>query len=175
MRRLSRRSGSGVTRPISNSAATSCLSCCSRGTTKAGHDQTTNVRDELVTLLFAGHETTATSLAWALRSAAAPPPGTEQPGRGAGRRCVGVPWTPRSWRRCGSGRWSRSWIAKCARPSDRQAHDPRRSDRVAPTSTSSSGARIFTRTLPAFRPDRFRRPDAPAFGWFPFGGGIRRA
>ena len=34
--RLSRRSGSGVTRPISDSAATSCRSCCSRGTTRAG-------------------------------------------------------------------------------------------------------------------------------------------
>ena len=44
------------------------------------------LRDELVTLLVAGHETTATGLAWAFELLMRNPRVLEQPARGAGRR-----------------------------------------------------------------------------------------
>ena len=47
-------------------AATTCSRCCSRARHEDGSPMTdTELRDELMTLLTAGHETTATGLAWA--------------------------------------------------------------------------------------------------------------
>ena len=46
--------------------ATTCCRCCStRGTRTARRCRTQELRDELMTLLVAGHETTASELAWA--------------------------------------------------------------------------------------------------------------
>ena len=61
------------------------------------------VRDELVTLLFAGHETTATALAWAFDLLCTIPAPWAAWSRSwtAARRST---WTPRSRKRCGSGR-----------------------------------------------------------------------
>ena len=71
------------------------------------------LRDELVTLLLAGHETTATSVAWAierlvrhpdkLRRLVAEIDAREARGRGGVHdgRCQRDA--------CGSGRWCRSW------------------------------------------------------------------
>ena len=62
------------------------------------------LRDELVTLLVAGHETTATSLSWAVERLARHPEKlarlTERGRRGRGR----LPEGRRSRRRCGCGR-----------------------------------------------------------------------
>ena len=53
------------------------------------------LRDQLVTLLAAGHETTATALAWALRAARAPPDGRSTPTsrstRSSRRSCAPAP------------------------------------------------------------------------------------
>ena len=61
------------------------------------------LRDELMTLLVAGHETTATALAWAFERAARTPPRS----RGCATRSTPArtpTWTRSSRRRCGSGR-----------------------------------------------------------------------
>ena len=59
------------------------------------------LRDELVTLLVAGHETTATGLAWAFELLLAQPPVLERlrAALAGGPRVPGCRW---SRRRCGS-------------------------------------------------------------------------
>ena len=61
----SRRSRVGARWPTWSSARTCCRCCCARAT-RTGEPMTDGeLRDELLTLLVAGHETTATALAWA--------------------------------------------------------------------------------------------------------------
>ena len=62
------------------------------------------LRDELVTVLGAGHETTATGLAWAVERLARNPARAGAAARLARRRRGGLPRPPRSRRRCGRGR-----------------------------------------------------------------------
>ena len=68
----------------------------------------TDLRDQLMTLLLAGHETTATGTRLDLRPAAPPPRGDDPPARlaraGRGRATCGR----RSPSRCGCGRSCRS-------------------------------------------------------------------
>lgn len=131
------------------------------------------VRDELVTLLFAGHETTATSLAWAfdlllhhpraLSSLVAELDGGASEYLDATimetlrirpvvalvdrhvRQAVGI-----------GGHTIPAGAIAC--PNIYLVH--RRAD--------------LYQDPAAFRPDRFVGQTPPAFGWFPFGGGIRR-
>ena len=74
------------------------------------------LRDQLMTLLVAGHDTTATALSWALERLTRHPAAlaravaaAEPPARVA--TTTSTPW-PR--RRCGSARWSTTWAA-CSR------------------------------------------------------------
>ena len=78
------------------------------------------LRDELVTLLVAGHETTATGLAWAfelLLEIRVSWSGCEQRSRTATMPI----WTRSSRRRCGCGRWYRGSAAWSARSRTRSA------------------------------------------------------
>ena len=52
-------------RPISTSATTFSPCCCRRRTEEGDALTDHEVRDELLSLVLAGHETTANSLAWA--------------------------------------------------------------------------------------------------------------
>ena len=72
------------------------------------------LRDELVTLLVAGHETTATGLAWAFEQLLRNPRGARAAAgrRGRGRRPSTS--TRSSRRRCGCGRSCRASGASCA-------------------------------------------------------------
>ena len=103
------------------------------------------LRDQLVTLLAAGHETTATALAWALR-AARPPPGAARH-RPADRRVRqgGPAHAPR---------------ALDHRPQDAAAVHARTATRCRRASTSPPASISPTAA-----------PDAP---FIPFGGGTRR-
>jgi len=131
------------------------------------------VRDELVTLLFAGHETTATSLAWAFDL---------------------LLHNPRVLRRLvsdldsGALEYLDATIMETLRVRPVVALVDRH---------VRQAVRIGEQTIPAgavacpniylvqrradlyqdpavFDPDRFVGQTPPAFGWFPFGGGIRR-
>ena len=94
------------------------------------------LRDQLVTLLAAGHETTATALAWALRAARPPPDATRRPTsrstRSSRRSCAPAPCS----RSPPAGRCSRTRSAatrfrqaSTSPPACISAHSPRRPTR----------------------------------------------
>ena len=132
------------------------------------------VRDELVTLLMAGHETTATALAWALERLVRHPEalarltGDVEHGDDAYLDAV-VKETLRL-------RPVLSIVVRrLAAPMAMNGH-------VLPAGTHVAPCIYLTHRLPrlyldpaAFRPERFLAPNAPAtYGWIPFGGGTRR-
>jgi cytochrome P450 len=131
------------------------------------------VRDELVTLLFAGHETTATSLAWAFDLLLHHPP--------ALARLVAELDS-------GSAEYLDAVITEALRLRPVVAIVDRRvrqATRIGPH-TIPAGAIVCPNIYltqrredlyenpAAFRPERFLGQPPPRFGWFPFGGGIRR-
>jgi len=131
------------------------------------------VRDELVTLLFAGHETTATSLAWAFDLLLHHPEAlsrlvAELDDGASGYLDATITETLRV----------RPVIAIV----DRHVREAVRigGHAIPAGATACPNVYLVQRRADlyqdpaAFRPDRFAGQPPPAFGWFPFGGGIRR-
>jgi cytochrome P450 len=131
------------------------------------------VRDELVTLLFAGHETTATSLAWAFDLLAHHP-------RALSRLVADLD---------GGGTEYLDAVIKetlRVRPVialvDRQVRQTTRIGEhtipagamVCPNVYLAQRREDLYENPAAFWPERFAGQAPPRFGWFPFGGGIRR-
>ena len=131
------------------------------------------VRDELVTLLFAGHETTATSLAWAFDLLLHHP-------RALSRLVADLD--------SGASEYLDATIMETMRIRPVVAlvdRHVRQTVRIG-EQTIPAGAVVCPNIYlvqrradlyqdPAvFDPDRFVGQTPPAFGWFPFGGGIRR-
>jgi cytochrome P450 family 135 len=132
------------------------------------------LRDQLVTLLLAGHETTATALAWTfdllLRHPAALARLSEEVTRGEGDEYL------------------RAVISESLRlrpvvplAGRRLAVDLDAGDLHLPAGTDVTPAIWLTHTRPdlypeplAFRPQRFLENPPTTYGWIPFGGGIRR-
>src|SRR5665213_3422474 len=131
------------------------------------------VRDQLVTLLLAGHETTATALAWTfdllLRHPAALTRLTSEVDAGEDTYLRAViseslrlrPVVPLAGRRLASELISDGLSL--------------------PVGTDVTSAIWLTHTRPdlypepyAFRPERFLEQSPTTYGWIPFGGGIRR-
>jgi cytochrome P450 family 135 len=131
------------------------------------------LRDQLVTLLLAGHETTATALAWTfdllLRSPA-------QLAR------------LRAELDQGGDEYLRATISESLRLrpvvplAGRRLHaELRVGDHVLPAGTDVTPAFWLTHTRPdlypephAFRPERFLADPPETYAWVPFGGGVRR-
>ena len=128
------------------------------------------IRDQLMTLLIAGHETTATGLAWALDLLAHHPRG-DRP-RADGRRRVPA-----------RGRLG------VAAPAARSCRSPAAGSPPTSTSTGISLpagtdvtpaiwlAHTRAQDYPepyAFRPERFLDQPPSTYTWVPFGGGVRR-
>ena len=131
------------------------------------------VRDELVTLLFAGHETTATSLAWAFDLLAHHPSAlhrltAELDDGGAEYLGAVIRETLRL----------RPVVALV----DRQVREAVTIGEhvipagaiVCPNIYLAQRREDLYENPAAFWPERFAGQAAPSFGWFPFGGGIRR-
>jgi cytochrome P450 family 135 len=132
------------------------------------------VRDQLMTLLLAGHETTATALAWAfdllLRNPAALRRLREELAGGE------------------DDAYLRATITESLRlrpvvpiAGRRLAHDLEVDGLRLAAGTDLSPAIWLTHTRPdlypepyAFRPERFLDQGPETYGWIPFGGGIRR-
>ncbi len=132
------------------------------------------LRDQLITLLLAGHETTATALAWTfdllLRHPAALARLTAELDEGAGDEYLrAVTWeslrlrpvVPLAGRRLGT--------------------ELDAGGVTLPAGTDVSPAIWLTHTRPdlypepyAFRPERFLDRPPTTYGWIPFGGGVRR-
>jgi len=131
------------------------------------------VRDELVTLLFAGHETTATALAWAFDLLLHDP-------RVLGRLVAELD--------SGASEYLDATITETLRVRpviavvDRHVRQAVRIGGHAIPAGVIACPNIYLaqrradhyQDPAAFRPDRFVGQVPAAFGWFPFGGGIRR-
>jgi cytochrome P450 family 135 len=131
------------------------------------------VRDELVTLLFAGHETTATSLAWAFDLLLHHP-------RALSRLVAELD--------SGASEYLDATITETLRVRpviaivDRHVREAVRigGHTIPAGTTACPNIYLAQRRTDlyqdpaAFRPERFIGQTPPAFGWFPFGGGIRR-
>ena len=119
------------------------------------HLSDAELRDQMVTLLLAGHETTATALAWALQEVG------HDEGQLAQARHVG-------------------WRQRCQVVGPKQ--EPARVGGVdLPAGTTVAASILLAHSSPdnhpdptAFRPARFTGTAPPANTWLPFGGGVRR-
>jgi cytochrome P450 len=131
------------------------------------------VRDELVTLLFAGHETTATSLAWAFDLLLHHPPAlnrliAELDDGASGYLDATIMETLRI-------RPVVAIVDRHVREAVRiGGHTIPAGATVCPNIYLVQRREDLYQDPAAFRPDRFAGQTPPAFGWFPFGGGIRR-
>ena len=128
-----------------------------------------DLRDELVTLLVAGHETTTALLAWAFQELA---------------------FAPRAWERLAAGEdgWADAVVTETLRLHPpvplvvRRLRTPQQFDgfalpagaTVAPCATVLHRDPEIWDEPEAFRPERFLGKRPPAGAWLPFGGGVRR-
>jgi cytochrome P450 len=133
------------------------------------------LRDQLVTLLLAGHETTATALAWTFDLLAHEP-------RTLARLCAEI----RGER--DEGRYLRAVVAESLRLrpvvplAGRKLAEELRCDGLRlPAGTDVTPAIWLTHTRAdlypdpyAFRPERFLEQAPATYAWIPFGGGVRR-
>jgi cytochrome P450 len=126
------------------------------------------LRDELMTLLVAGHETTANSLAWAFERLARTPGALERVAADAGYAEAAVRETLRL----------RPVIALVARRLTRNAEI---AGRALPEGAVLTPCILLVHRRPdlypdpdAFRPERFLGRTPGTYTWIPFGGGIRR-
>ena len=132
------------------------------------------IRDELLTLLVAGHETTATSLSWAMERLVRHPEKLERlRAEVAGRRGRlpdgddpgdAAPAAGDRDRRPPPHRAGRDRRLRAAGRGHRDAlHPPR-----------STATRRSTRNPTRFLPERFLENPPGTYTWIPFGGGVRR-
>jgi cytochrome P450 family 135 len=126
------------------------------------------LRDELMTLLVAGHETTANSLAWAFERLARTPGGLERVAADPAYAEAAVRETLRL----------RPVIALVAR---RLTRDAVIGGRTLPEGAVLTPCILLVHRRPdiypdpdAFRPERFLEHAPGTYTWIPFGGGIRR-
>ncbi len=133
----------------------------------------TELRDQLVTLLLAGHETTATALAWPLYEI-----GSDPRQRARARTAV----------RTGDDAWLEAVVKESMRLHPvipmvvRTLMEPASIDGLQlPRGTTVAASILLSHARPqshpdpgAFRPERFLGGSPPPNTWIPFGGGVRR-
>jgi cytochrome P450 len=127
------------------------------------------LRDELMTLLIAGHETTATLLSWAIHDLARDPASQDRLAEQGGAFCDAViTETLRLHPPTGGV------VRRLREPLTIAGYDlPRGTDVLPITLLVHRRADIYPDPW-AFRPTRFLEIKPPAGGWFPFGGSVRR-
>jgi cytochrome P450 len=131
------------------------------------------VRDELVTLLFAGHETTATALAWAFDLLLHHPHALSR--LAAELDSGGSEYLDATIRETMRVRPVIVLVNRHVREAVRIGGHTIPAGAVACPNIYLAQRRADLYQDPAaFRPERFTGQTPPAFGWFPFGGGIRR-
>ena len=178
-------------RERASAAATSSACCSTRRTRTATALSDLQIRDEVMTLLFAGHDTTTSTVSFMFYELARQPADRRAPARRAGRAARAAARPTRraaaSAASCPSSRWcSTRRCASTRRPgSARGARSSRSSSKA-----TRSPARAFvnycswaSHHLPdvfpdpeEFRPERFTpeaRAALPKGAYVPFGGGSR--
>lgn len=133
----------------------------------------TELRDQLVTLLFAGHETTATALAWALYELGRHPDLLARSREAA---------------RSGDDAWLDAVMKESLRlhpvipmvvrtlmkPATIGGHDLPAGTTVGPSIILAHSSAENHASPESFRPERFLDHNPPTNTWIPFGGGVRR-
>ena len=133
------------------------------------------LRDELMTLLVAGHETTATSLAWAFelllrhRPQLARLQAEVEHGNGDGEYLDAVIKETLRIRPVVPG-----VIRKLTAPIELAGHEIPAGMRVAPNIYLTHRRPDVYPEPERFRPERFIERPAETYSWIPFGGGVRR-
>jgi cytochrome P450 family 135 len=133
------------------------------------------LRDELMTLLVAGHETTATTLAWAFELLLRHPRELERlreevAGRDGGEYLDAVIKETLRIRPVVPG-----VVRKLTAPFALDGYELPAGFRVAPNIYLTHRNPLVYPEPGRFRPERFLADDAPdTYSWIPFGGGIRR-
>jgi cytochrome P450 family 135 len=126
------------------------------------------LRDELLTLLVAGHETTATSLAWAVERLVRHPGALDRVATDAEYADAGVKETLRL----------RPVVAIVLRrllePLEVAGRELPAGTTVAPCILLVHRREDLYPEPDAFRPERFLREPPGTYSWIPFGGGVRR-
>ena len=134
------------------------------------------IRDELMTALVAGHETTASQLAWAFERLAREPGVRARLADGARRRRERrVPDRDDQRDPAAAARAAqRRAAADQAAGRDRRLRATRPASRCWPAPTSCTTTPTCTPSPYAFRPERFVGKPPGTYTWIPFGGGRRR-
>ena len=127
------------------------------------------LRDELMTLLIAGHETTATMLSWAIHDLARDPDAQERLAEEGGAFCDAVVAEELRLHPPTGG------LARRLRtPLSIGGYElPAGTDLVPVTLLVHRRADVYEDPW-TFKPTRFLDARPPAGGWFPFGGSVRR-
>ena len=137
-------------------------------------DVTEELRDELMTLLVAGHETTATGALLGGRAARAASGRAGAPAQADGSPAADGAYLDAVIRRLAPSPRHRAGPAQAGgADGDRRPAAPGRAPRWRPRSTSSTAGRRSTPSPQRFRPERFLDQPAGTYTWIPFGG--RRA
>ena len=131
------------------------------------------VRDELITLLFAGHETTATALAWAFDLLLHHP--AELRRLVADLEDGGSAYLDATIKETLRVRPVVALVDRHVREDTRiGGHTIPAGAILAPNIYLAQRRADLYPDPAAFRPERFVGQPPPSFGWFPFGGGLRR-
>jgi cytochrome P450 family 135 len=127
------------------------------------------LRDELMTLLLAGHETTATLLAWAIHDLARDRASQERLAAEGGAFCDAVVCETLRLHPPTSG-----FARRLRKPLTIGGYElPKGTDIVPLTLLVHRRADVYPDPW-TFKPTRFLDNRPPAGGWFPFGGSVRR-
>jgi cytochrome P450 len=135
------------------------------------------LRDELMTLLLAGHETTATALAWTFELLHRHP---EAHARAVAEARAAGAGGPTPWLDAVATETLRLKpplplaVRRLSRPMEVAGHQLPAGARVAPCIYLTHRRADLYPQPTAFRPERFLEQGPETYGWLPFGGGIRR-
>ena len=154
---------------LGTSATTCCRSCCGPGTRTAAPMTDVELRDELLTLLTAGHETTATGLSWAFE------------------RLLRTPRVLERLESLDDDEYLDAVVKETLRVRPVVVDVARKLTRetevagytlpagtlVLPRSRRCTRARTSTRAR-RVPPERFIDGQPESYAWIPFGGGVRR-
>jgi cytochrome P450 len=145
------------------------------GLIEAGLDDA-ELRDEVVTLLVAGHETTATALAWTFERLLRHPEALDRATNGDGPRATQADYLDAAVKEALRVRPVLPAVGRVlGRPYEIGGYTLPAGTQVSPAITLTHFSERVHPDALAFDPERFLGDDPPStYEWIPFGGGLRR-
>lgn len=133
------------------------------------------LRDELMTLLLAGHETTATALAWAFELLHRHPAAMARAVQEARSQAADAPWLEAVATETLRLKPPLPMVVRrLAEPFAVAGHELPAGTRLAPSIFLAHRRSDRYPQPDAFRPERFLDAGPETYAWLPFGGGVRR-